>query len=144
MGSKSVSSDHIEQTQAIPRFVYLKPQLTYIETDLDVSMELVDIEFQGLSDIDGILVKPQAIPMKLTKAQNATTLTTAPAKIESAIDNDQFSLTSGLTESVRHLAELKMISDLSLWVVNIGSIPEIVLQATLSYDKDNICSISIY
>ena len=104
----------------------------------------MDIESQGLSDVDGVLVKSQAILTKLTEAQSTATLTTAPAKIESAIDSDQFLLTSGLTESVGHLAELKTISNLSLQVVNIGSIPEIVLQATLSYDKDDIHSISIH
>ena len=77
-------------------------------------MELVDIESQGLSDVDGVLVKSQAIPMKLTKAQNTAALMTATAKIESVIDNDQFSITSGLTKSVGHLAELKMISNSSL------------------------------
>ena len=41
---------------------------------------------------------------------------TAPAKTESAIDNDQFSLTSGLTKSVEHLSELETISDLSMRV----------------------------
>ena len=86
----------------------------YAGTNLNIFVELVDIESQGLSDIDNILVKSQAIPMKLTKAQNTAALMTAPAKIESVIDNDQFSLTSGLTESVEHLAELKMISNSSL------------------------------
>ena len=86
----------------------------YVGTNLNIFVELVDIESQGLSDIDDILVKSQAIPMKLTKAQNTAALMTAPAKIESVIDNDQFSLTSCLTESVEHLAELKMISNSSL------------------------------
>ena len=98
----------------------------------------------GHCDVDDVLVKSQTIPTKLTQAQNTTTLMTAPAKTESALDGNQFSLTSGLTESVGHLSELEMISDSSLQVVNVRSIPEIVLQATLSYDKDNICSISIY
>ena len=109
-----MSSNYVEQAQVISGFVHPKPQLTYTETDLDISVELVDIESQGLSDVDSVLVKSQAIPMKLTKAQNTAALTTAPAKIESVIDNDQFSLTSGLTESVGHLAELKMISNSSL------------------------------
>ena len=98
----------------------------------------------GHCDVDDVLVKSQTIPTKLTQAQNTATLIAAPAKTEFAIDNNQFSLTSGLTESMWHLSELKTISDLSLQVVNIGSIPEIVLQAVLSYDKDNIHSISIY
>ena len=38
---------------------------------------------------------------------------TAPAKTESAIDDDRFSLTSGLTKSVEHLSELETISDSS-------------------------------
>ena len=41
----------------MPGFVHLEPQPTYTGTDLDVSMELVDIESQGLSDVDGVLVK---------------------------------------------------------------------------------------
>ena len=82
--------------------------------------------------------------MELTEAQNTTTLMTAPAKTESAIEDDQFSLTSGLTKSVEHLSELETISDLSLRVVNVRSIPEIVLQAALSYNEDNTCSISIH
>ena len=49
-----MSSDHVEQTQAMPGFVHLKPQPTYAGTDLDISVELVDIESQGLSDVDGI------------------------------------------------------------------------------------------
>ena len=82
--------------------------------------------------------------MKLTQAQNTATLMTAPAKTESALDSNQFSLTSGLTESVGHLSELETISDLSLRVVNVRSIPEIVLQAVLSYNEDNTCSMSIH
>ena len=82
--------------------------------------------------------------MKLTQAQNTTTLTTAPAKTESVLDGDQFSLTSGLTQSVGHLSELKTISDSSLRVVNVRSIPEIVLQAVLFYNEDNTWSMSIY
>ena len=109
-----MSSDHVEQTQVMSGFVHLEPQPTYAGTDLDVSVELVDIESQGLSDVDGILVKSQTIPMKLTQAQNTATLMAAPAKTEFAIDDDQFSLTSGLTESVEHLAKLKMISNSSL------------------------------
>ena len=98
----------------------------------------------GRCDVDDVLVKSQTIPTKLTQAQNTTTLTTAPAKTESALDGDQFSLTSGLTESVGHLSELETISDSSLRVVNVRSIPEIVLQATLSYDKDDTRSMSIH
>ena len=109
-----MSSDHVEQTQAMPGFVHLKPQPTYAGTDLDISVELVDIESQGLSDVDGTLVKSQTIPMKLTQAQNTAALMAALAKTEFAIDDDQFSLTSGLTESVGHLSELEMISNLSL------------------------------
>ena len=90
------------------------------------------------------MVKSQTIPTKLTQAQNTTTLTTAPAKTESVLDSDQFLLTSGLTESVGHLSELKMISNSSLRVVNVRSIPEIVLQAVLSYKEDNTCSMSIH
>ena len=56
-----MSSNHIEQAQAIPGSVHPKPQLTYAGTDLDVSVELVDIESQGLSDIDSILVESQTI-----------------------------------------------------------------------------------
>ena len=56
-----MSSNHIEQAQAIPGSVHPEPQLTYTGTDLDVSVELVDIESQGLSDIDGILVESQTI-----------------------------------------------------------------------------------
>ena len=41
---------------------------------------------------------------------------TAPAKTESAIDDDRFSLTSGLTKSVEHLSELETISNLSMRV----------------------------
>ena len=109
-----MSSDHVEQTQAMPGFVHLKPQPTYAGTDLDISVELVDIESQGLSDVDSILVKSQTIPTKLTEAQNTATLMTAPAKTEFAIDDNQFSLTSGLTESMWHLSELETISDSSL------------------------------
>ena len=109
-----MSSDHVEQTRAMPGFVHLEPQPTYTGTDLDVSVELVDIESQDLSDVDGVLVKSQTIPTKLTQAQNTATLIAAPAKTEFAIDNNQFSLTSGLTESMWHLSELKMISDSSL------------------------------
>ena len=98
----------------------------------------------GCCDVDDVLVKSQTIPTKLTQAQNTTTLTTAPAKTESVLDSDQFLLTSGLTESVGHLSELKMISNSSLRVVNVRSIPEIVLQATLSYDEDDTHSISIH
>ena len=98
----------------------------------------------GRCDVDDVLVKSQTIQTKLTQAQNTTTLTTAPAKTESALDGDQFSLTSGLTESVGHLSELEMISDSSLQVVNVGSIPEIVLQAALSYDEDDTHSMSIH
>ena len=98
----------------MPGFVHLEPQPTYAGSDSDISVELVDIESQGLSDVDGVLVKSQTIPMKLTEAQNTATLMAAPAKTEFAIDDDQFSLTSGLTESVEHLAELKMISNSSL------------------------------
>ena len=97
----------------MPGFVHLEPQPTYTGTDLDISVELVDIESQGLSDVDGVLVKSQTIPTKLTEAQNTTTLMTAPAKTESAIDDNQFLLTSGLTKSVEHLSELKTISDSS-------------------------------
>ena len=139
-----MSSNHIEQTQAMPGFVHLEPQLTYAGTDLDVSVELVDIESQGLSDVDGVLVKSQTIPTKLTEAQNTATLMAAPAKTEFAIDDNQFSLTSGLTESMWHLSELEMISNSSLQVVNIGSIPETVLQATLSCDEDDTHSMSIH
>ena len=139
-----MSSDHVEQTRAMPGFVHLEPQPTYAGTDSDVSVELVDIESQGLSDVDGVLVKSQTIPTKLTEAQNTATLMAAPAKTEFAIDDNQFSLTSGLTESVGHLSELETISDSSLRVVNVKSIPEIVLQAALSYDEDNTCSISIH
>ena len=53
-------------------------------------------------------------------------------------------LTSGLTESVGHLSELEIISNSSLQVVNVRSISEIVLQATLLYNKDNTHSISIH
>ena len=56
-----MSSDYVEQTQAMPGFVHLKPQPTYAGTDLDISVELVDIESQGLSNIDGILVESQTI-----------------------------------------------------------------------------------
>ena len=70
-----MSSDHVEQAQAIPGSVHPKPQLTYAGTDSDISVELVDIESQGLSDIDDILVKSQAIPTELTKAQDTATLT---------------------------------------------------------------------
>ena len=108
-----MSSDHVEQTRAMPGFVHLKPQTTYAGTDLDISVELVDIESQGLSDVDGVLVKSQTIPTKLTQAQNTATLIAAPAKTESAIDNDRFSLTSGLTKSVEHLSELETISNSS-------------------------------
>ena len=69
-----MSSNHVEQTQVMPGFVHLKPQLTYTGTDSDISVELVDIESQGLSDIDDILVKSQAIPTELTKAQDTATL----------------------------------------------------------------------
>ena len=41
---------------------------------------------------------------------------TAPAKTESAIDDDRFSLTSGLTKSVEHLSELETISNSSMRV----------------------------
>ena len=82
--------------------------------------------------------------MKLTQAQNTATLTTAPAKTESALDGNQFSLTSGLTESVGHLSELETISNSSLQVVNVRSILEIVLQAALFYNKNNTHSISIH
>ena len=51
--------------------------------------------------------------MELTEAQNTTSLMTAPAKTESAIDDDRFSLTSGLTKSVEHLSELETISNSS-------------------------------
>ena len=51
--------------------------------------------------------------MELTEAQNTATLMTAPAKTESAIDDDRFSLTSGLTKSVEHLSELETISNSS-------------------------------
>ena len=70
-----MSSDHIKQAWVIPGFVHPKPQPTYTGTDLDVSVELVDIESQGLSDIDDILVKLQAILTELTKAQDTATLT---------------------------------------------------------------------
>ena len=109
-----MSSDHVEQTQAMPGFVHLKPQPTYAGTDLDISVELVDIESQGLSDVDGVLVKSQTIPTKLTQAQNTATLIAAPAKTEFAIDNNQFSLISGLTESIGHLSELEIISNSNL------------------------------
>ena len=56
-----MSSDHVEQAQVIPGSVHPEPQLTYTGTDSDISVELVDIESQGLSDIDGILVKSQTI-----------------------------------------------------------------------------------
>ena len=138
-----MSSDHVEQTRAMPGFVHLELQPTYAGTDSDVSVELVDIESQGLSDVDGVLIESQTIPTKLT-AQNTATPTTAPAKTESTIDDDQFSLTSGLTESMWHLSELKTISDLSLQVVNVRSIPETVSQAALSYDEDDTCSMSIH
>ena len=128
----------------MPGFVHLKPQPIYTGTDSDISVELVDIESQGLSDVDGVLVKSQTIPTKLTQAQNTATLIAAPAKTEFAIDNNQFSLTSGLTESMWHLSELEMISDLSLQVVNVRSIPETVLQAALSCDEDDTCSMSIH
>ena len=138
-----MSSDHVERTRAIPGSVHPEPHPTYAGTDSDVSVELVDIESQGLSDVDGVLIESQTIPTKLT-AQNTATPTTAPAKTESAIDDDQFSLTSGLTESVGHLSELETISDSSLRVVNVGSIPEIVSQAALSYDEDDTRSMSIH
>ena len=128
----------------MPGFVHLKPQPTYAGTDSDISVELVDIESQGLSDVDGVLVKSQTIPTKLTQAQNTATLIAAPAKTEFAIDDNQFSLTSGLTESMWHLSELKTISDSSLQVVNVGSIPETVSQAVLSCDEDDTHSMSIH
>ena len=56
-----MSSGHVEQAQAIPGSVHPKPQLIYVGTDLDISVELVNIESQGLSDIDGILVESQTI-----------------------------------------------------------------------------------
>ena len=56
-----MSSGHVEQAQAIPGSVHPEPQLIYAGTDLDISVELVDIESQGLSDIDGILVESQTI-----------------------------------------------------------------------------------
>ena len=46
----------------------------YVGTNLNIFVELVDIESQGLSDIDDILVKSQAIPTELTKAQDTATL----------------------------------------------------------------------
>ena len=98
----------------------------------------------GCCDVDDVLVKSQTILIKLTQVQNTATLTTAPAKTESVLDGDQFSLTSGLTESVGYLSELETISDLSLQVVNVRSIPEIVLQAALSYDEDDTHSVSIH
>ena len=113
----------------ISGFVHPKPQPTHTETDF------------RCCDVDNILVKSQTILTKLTQAQNTITLIIALAKTESAIDGNQFLLTSGLTESVGHLSELETISDSSLRVVNVGSIPEIVLQAVLSYDKDDTRSI---
>ena len=107
-----MSSDHVERTRAIPGSVHPEPHPTYAGTDSDVSVELVDIESQGLSDVDGVLIESQTIPTKLT-AQNTATPTTAPAKTESTIDDDQFSLTSGLTESMWHLSELETISNSS-------------------------------
>ena len=62
-----MSSDHVEQAQAIPGSVHPKPQLTYAGTDSDISVELVDIESQGLSDIDGILVESQTIQQSWLK-----------------------------------------------------------------------------
>ena len=98
----------------------------------------------GCCDVDDVLVKSQTIPTKLTQAQNTATLIAAPAKTEFAIDNNQFSLTSGLTESMWHLSELETISDSSLQVVNVRSIPETVSQAVLSCDEDNTHSMSIH
>ena len=86
----------------------------YAGTNLNIFVELVDIESQGLSDVDGVLVKSQTIPTKLTEAQNTATLIAAPAKTEFAIDNNQFSLISGLTESIGHLSELEIISNSNL------------------------------
>ena len=83
-----MSHDHVEQAQTIPGSIHPEPQPTYAGTDSDVSVELVDIESQGLSDVDGILVKSQTIPTKLTEAQNTATLMAAPAKTEFAIDDD--------------------------------------------------------
>ena len=56
-----MSRDHVEQAQTIPGSIHPEPQLTYAGTDSDVSVELVDIEPQGLSDIDGVLVESQTI-----------------------------------------------------------------------------------
>ena len=66
--------------------------------------------------------------MELTEAQNTATLMTALAKTESAIDNDQFSLMSGLTKSVEHLSELKTIGDSSTQVdVQVIKITDVTL-----------------
>ena len=56
-----MSYNHIEQAQTIPGSIHPEPQPTYAGTDSDVSVELVDIEPQGLSDIDGVLVESQTI-----------------------------------------------------------------------------------
>ena len=116
----------------ISGFVHPKPQPTHTETDF------------RCCDVDNILVKSQTILTKLTQAQNTITLIIALAKTESAIDGNQFLLTSGLTESVGHLSELETISNSSLQVVNVRSILEIVLQAALFYNKNNTHSISIH
>ena len=116
----------------ISGFVHPKPQPTHTETDF------------RCCDVDNILVKSQTILTKLTQAQNTITLIIALAKTESAIDGNQFLLTSGLTESVGHLSKLETISNSSLQVVNVRSILEIVLQAALFYNKNNTHSISIH
>ena len=62
---------------------------------------------------------------------------TAPVKTESAIDDNQFSLTSGLTKSVEHLSELEMISNSStqvdIQVVKIADMTLMHQEKSLSY-----------
>ena len=142
MGSEFAGDDQVEDEHGAPsKSARSEPQPEFTRRDAEFSAELVELPPQSLSDSDGVLVYSHTVPA-IDKALTAV----APAESvyaeasEAAADEDQFSLTSGMSESVAHLSELDSISDRSTQVGNFENLLDIssaISQASLpQYDDE--------